>query len=566
MSSKTFVDGQTVIDASWLNDVNFAVYGGMPGALFDITFSGKLTGGTINGMNGLKGAVVAPSTVDDFNFNSTNGKGVGINGDGGGQLTFYNSAVAGGVIVAGAGSTYLKVDSGTGSGFRLQTAGSSYAGAIRMFTNGVERGQLTDTGLNGVAVGATTPSTGAFTTLSASGDITQSSSTARTTYSSSAGNGGLQNSSASNYLLLYGPTHATEANNVNLNSSGSIKLKNTGGDIAVVSSTGLAVTGAISASGAYSSPSNINLNGGALQLNDGALVNKGQVGWQSFAASSVGIGSIGANNLVLATNSTVQATLDTAGNLGLGVTPNAWNGGFKALELNGGSFAATTNGPYILGNAYYGSGGYTYKATGAASFYTQTAGSHNWFTAPSGTAGNAITFTQSLQLGKGTALTLEGATSTAGTGIAFPATQVPSSDPNTLDDYEEGTWTPVLTASGAAFTYTTQVGRYTKKGDEVTLHWNIVVASASGLGAALLKIDGSPFTANSSAGYFSVGSVLFTSLQSAYYHVGVDIGASSSTLTLFGQLAASTSSQTFRSDGIMTSAGSQLIGTITYKV
>jgi hypothetical protein len=46
-------------------------------------------------------------------------------------------------------------------------------------------------------------------------------------------------------------------------------------------------------------------------------------------------------------------------------------------------------------------------------------------------------------------------------GITFPATQVASADPNTLDDYEEGTWTPV----GISAT-----GRYTKIGNIVTLY------------------------------------------------------------------------------------------------
>jgi len=63
-------------------------------------------------------------------------------------------------------------------------------------------------------------------------------------------------------------------------------------------------------------------------------------------------------------------------------------------------------------------------------------------------------------------LSVGGATpATSGFGITFPATQSASSDANTLDDYEEGTWTPVFTAASTAptgVTYTTQVGKYTK--------------------------------------------------------------------------------------------------------
>ena len=52
--------------------------------------------------------------------------------------------------------------------------------------------------------------------------------------------------------------------------------------------------------------------------------------------------------------------------------------------------------------------------------------------------------------------------STSGAGITFPATQSASSDANTLDDYEEGTWTPTLTAGtcqNAGCIYT-KIGRF----------------------------------------------------------------------------------------------------------
>ena len=66
-------------------------------------------------------------------------------------------------------------------------------------------------------------------------------------------------------------------------------------------------------------------------------------------------------------------------------------------------------------------------------------------------------------LSTGNILSLAGGSTTAtGTGIAFPATQDASSFANVLDDYEEGTWTPVLTFGGAsvAMSYTYQYGFY----------------------------------------------------------------------------------------------------------
>jgi hypothetical protein len=92
-----------------------------------------------------------------------------------------------------------------------------------------------------------------------------------------------------------------------------------------------------------------------------------------------------------------------------------------------------------------------------------------------------------------------GATPAAsGAGITFPATQSSSSDANTLDDYEEGTWTPTYTTDGTNFTsvtYTQTSGAYTKIGDRVfvvgLLRTNaITVGSASGN----VLIGGLPFT------------------------------------------------------------------------
>jgi hypothetical protein len=56
-------------------------------------------------------------------------------------------------------------------------------------------------------------------------------------------------------------------------------------------------------------------------------------------------------------------------------------------------------------------------------------------------------------------------------GITFPATQVPSADANTLDDYEEGTWTPdVYHTSSNNSTWTVKQGKYTKIGN-VVYYW-----------------------------------------------------------------------------------------------
>jgi hypothetical protein len=78
--------------------------------------------------------------------------------------------------------------------------------------------------------------------------------------------------------------------------------------------------------------------------------------------------------------------------------------------------------------------------------------------------------------------------------LQFPATQNASADANTLDDYEEGTWTPTW-SSGTA-TYRAQVGRYTKIGNVV--YYNCKIASSSVTGMSSANINGLPFAASSS--------------------------------------------------------------------
>jgi hypothetical protein len=82
----------------------------------------------------------------------------------------------------------------------------------------------------------------------------------------------------------------------------------------------------------------------------------------------------------------------------------------------------------------------------------------------------------------------------ANAGIAFPATQNASADPNTLDDYEEGTWTPV-DGSGAGLSFSNTSGNcfYTKVGRTVTVTFRLTYPStASGAQAV---VGGLPFNA-----------------------------------------------------------------------
>ena len=100
-------------------------------------------------------------------------------------------------------------------------------------------------------------------------------------------------------------------------------------------------------------------------------------------------------------------------------------------------------------------------------------------------------------------LTSVGTIALDGGQLAFPAAQNASADPNTQDDYEEGTWTPDLQFGDAkvGITYSHQAGWYTKKGREVSVTGYFVLASkGSSVGAA--TIEALPFTvANDDAAY-----------------------------------------------------------------
>ena len=89
--------------------------------------------------------------------------------------------------------------------------------------------------------------------------------------------------------------------------------------------------------------------------------------------------------------------------------------------------------------------------------------------------------------------------STSGAGITFPATQSASTNANTLDDYEEGTWTPVATAASGTATFSTN-GVYTKIGNVVILYASITITSA-GSGGGLINFTGVPFNTKDSAQY-----------------------------------------------------------------
>jgi hypothetical protein len=162
---------------------------------------------------------------------------------------------------------------------------------------------------------------------------------------------------------------------------------------------------------------------------------------------------------------------------------------YNAFFLSKGASSAITNQYGFFADASLT------EATNNYGFYSNIAsGSNRWNFYAAGTAANYMAGT----LQTGSTIGVGAATpATSGAGITFPGTQSASSDANTLDDYEEGTYTPTFggTSSNPTVTYTTQSGAYTKIGNMVYLYARIVISAVAG-GSGALQIS-VPFTPRS---------------------------------------------------------------------
>jgi len=140
--------------------------------------------------------------------------------------------------------------------------------------------------------------------------------------------------------------------------------------------------------------------------------NSGSIDFLQYSNASM---RFGANYL---NRAAIDLTLDASGNLGLGVTPSAWNSSYKALQIashislwgnsgGGGALFLANNEEFV------GAGTRKYLVTDFATEYAQVSGQHQWKTAASGTAGDTISFTQAMTL-------------TAGGGLGIGETSIAS--------------------------------------------------------------------------------------------------------------------------------------------
>jgi hypothetical protein len=241
---------------------------------------------------------------------------------------------------------------------------------------------LTATGFAGPingTVGATTANTGAFTTLGATGVATFSAGTVSLPAITTTGdtNTGIFFPAADTIAFTEGGVES-----MRIDSAGNVGIGTSSPARPLQVST--------------ASDTLVRIVGGAANARGVEFYDSSSNGSQIYS-----VGSDIRFFTVASASSTERMRLDSSGNLGLGVTPSAWGtaNSVRALQMNAGSFwSFSTSALAMAQNSYYNGTNYIYSNTATATQYVQTSGAHQWFTAPSGTAGNAITFTQAMTL------------------------------------------------------------------------------------------------------------------------------------------------------------------------
>ena len=205
-----------------------------------------------------------------------------------------------------------------------------------------------------------------------------------------------------------------------------------------------------------------------------------------------------------------------------------------SIAINDSTATVGVSFSWLNGGAFYSYGQIALRDTTnsqtAYAYSSGASGYHNWF--QNGTEQMRLTSTG---LKTKTTISVGDATpSTSGAGITFPATQSASSDANTLDDYEEGTWTPSI---GGTATYNAQEGTYTKIGRVVTVSGRLhILLKLTGNGTI---VSGLPFTSAATYRYgIAIGQ--FSAIANNAFTVYGALPQSNTAFELFCTIAAGT--------------------------
>ena len=234
---------------------------------------------------------------------------------------------------------------------------------------------------------------------------------------------------------------------------------------------------------------NLNLEGDSAHANGTVFSIAAGAGGNTESRITSGIRGTGTYlPMTFYTGGSERARIDTSGNVGIGTASPA-----KTLHISGSAYSnllriqntGGTQSGVELTNTGSGANPPTIGSKSDALFFETSNVERMRIPATGG-----IQSVNCVSVGNATP-------STSGSGITFPATQSASSDANTLDDYEEGTFTPTLGASTnpTGVTYTNQIGFYRKIGSFVHVTGFISFTTYTG-GSGNLVVNGIPFSPN----------------------------------------------------------------------
>ena len=379
-----------------------------------------LSGGTANGVAYLNGSKVVTSgsalTFDGTKLSTSTFEATGstassfvsrlTNASGDFQLYASNGVSTGssGDVKATIGLYYANTLGNLNGGIQFTRGGGGTDGWMNFFASGSEQMRLTSTGLG---IGTSSP-------VAPLHVYRASSSSVRIDTDASASTTQLNFAIAgTNKWSLYRPTSSNDLRLFDNATAIDVMTWQVGGNVGIgTTSIPTSKLEVIAPSTSFTSPQ--------MLVGNSSSQTTGQQLWLGYNTSA------GAGFIQSVHNGTAYTSLvinPNGGNLGLGVTPSAWSG-YKAFQVGVGSadgaFIAAGNDTNVTTNAYFNAGWKYQTSSNLATMYKQTSGAHQWHTAPSGTAGNAITFTQALTLDSGGSL-LIGDTSAPTNGLTSAA-------------------------------------------------------------------------------------------------------------------------------------------------